>query len=166
FIDIDHFKATNDQHGHQVGDIVLRNVARLIREQLRNSDVLCRYGGEEFSALLINTEPSMAREIAERIRLAITNFRFNYVDSLQRSQHLTTSISIGVGQLPANSAHTDIANLCTSLVKQADRALYSAKSNGRNRVVLASALPHAPSIEKEHEQAPQEDKAATMLQPD
>jgi len=140
FIDIDHFKQTNDAHGHQVGDSVLRNVARLIREQLRNSDVLGRYGGEEFSALLINTESRTAHDIAERIRIAIESYRFKYVDNFRQTQTLSTTISIGIGQLPRHIPNTDIQSLCDSLIKQADRGLYAAKSNGRNQVIFAGTL--------------------------
>ncbi len=73
FMDVDLFKVVNDQHGHQIGDQVLRDVAGIIREQLRSSDVLGRYGGEEFSALLVNANSESAMEVAERIRAVVKN---------------------------------------------------------------------------------------------
>jgi two-component system cell cycle response regulator len=133
FMDVDHFKAINDQHGHQVGDMVLRDVASLIREQLRSSDVLGRYGGEEFAALLVNATQTSALEIAERIRAAIERhgFAVNERDTLQ------ATISIGVTSLPQLGVE-DTDKLALELVDRADQALYLAKNSGRNRVVHAS----------------------------
>ncbi|HEB92946.1 MAG TPA: sensor domain-containing diguanylate cyclase [Gammaproteobacteria bacterium] len=131
FLDIDHFKRINDQHGHRVGDRVLREVAGMIREQLRSTDVLGRYGGEEFSALLVNAEKEKALEIAERIRGVIAARRF----SLEDGGTLSATISIGVSSLPATvEGNEDIAE---ELLDRADQALYLAKSSGRNRVIPA-----------------------------
>jgi len=133
FMDVDHFKRVNDQHGHQVGDLVLREVAGLIREQLRTTDVLGRYGGEEFAALLINAPQTAALEIAERIRAAIAAHGFALADG----GSLAATISIGVAVLSKRGGAA-ISELAGNLVDRADQALYQAKTGGRNRVVAAS----------------------------
>ena len=131
FLDIDHFKRINDRHGHRIGDRVLSEVAGLIREQLRSTDVLGRYGGEEFSALLVNAEKGKALEIAERIRGVIEARRF----PLEDGGTLSATISIGVSSLPV--AAEGNGNIAEELVDRADQALYLAKNAGRNRVVPA-----------------------------
>lgn len=136
FLDVDYFKRVNDEHGHHAGDSVLRQVAGLIREQLRNCDVLGRYGGEEFAALLANTGPSTAQEIAERIRASIAQHEFHLPDD-HAPQIIHTTISIGVATLDTVNADRDVAELSQELVKRADDALYLAKDAGRNRVVRA-----------------------------
>lgn len=133
FMDVDHFKAVNDQHGHQLGDQVLREIAGLIREQLRASDVLGRYGGEEFSALLVNANSESAMEIAERIRSVIEKQSF----STSEDQFMSVTISIGVATLSTESADIESEKLSEDLVERADQAVYQAKHNGRNLVVLA-----------------------------
>ena len=135
FMDVDHFKAVNDQHGHQLGDQVLRKIAGLIREQLRASDVLGRYGGEEFSALLVNASNESAMEIAERIRAAIERQSF----STSGDQIMSVTISIGVAALPADCNEVDTGSLSEDLVDRADQAVYQAKHNGRNLVILSEA---------------------------
>ncbi len=138
-MDIDHFKQINDRYGHQAGDHILRQIAGLIREQLRNSDVLARYGGEEFAAVLPDTNARSAIEIAERIRENIAQHRF-----VAKDQHLveplSATLSIGVAIMGAGTIPSDIEPLVTKLIKQADAALYEAKNTGRNRVVLAGKL--------------------------
>ena len=133
FMDVDHFKAVNDQHGHQLGDQVLREIAGLIREQLRASDVLGRYGGEEFSALLVNANSESAMEIAERIRSVIEKQSF----STSEDQLMSVTISIGVATLSTESADIESEKLSEDLVERADQAVYRAKHDGRNMVVLA-----------------------------
>lgn len=133
FLDVDHFKAVNDRYGHQVGDQVLRVVASLVREQLRTSDVLGRYGGEEFAALLVNASADAAMEIAERIRAVIANYQFDLADK----QPLNITISIGVAKLFGGGSLGNEA-LASALVESADQAVYLAKHQGRNRVVLAT----------------------------
>ena len=133
FMDVDHFKKVNDKHGHQTGDQVLRVVAGLIREQLRASDVLGRYGGEEFAALLVNASSEAALEIAGRIRAVIAAHLFRTLDS----ETLAATISIGVAGLQHIEDENDPDVLATDLVDRADQAVYSAKNQGRNRVVLA-----------------------------
>jgi len=135
FMDVDHFKSVNDQHGHQTGDQVLRDVASFIREQLRSSDVLGRYGGEEFSALLVNANSESAMEIAERIRTVIEK----HVFKTSEDKDLSLTISIGVGTLPMKCSDIQPKNLSEDLVERADQAVYQAKRNGRNQVVLAEA---------------------------
>ncbi|MDT8383501.1 MAG: DUF484 family protein [Gammaproteobacteria bacterium] len=134
FMDVDHFKRVNDEHGHQTGDQVLRVVAGLIREQLRGSDVLGRYGGEEFAALLVNASGEAAMEIAERIRAVIAGHAFTTVDG----KSLAATISIGVATLLDRGQEASLAVLANDLVDRADQGVYAAKHQGRNQVVLLS----------------------------
>ena len=131
-LDVDHFKRVNDSHGHQTGDHVLREVAALIRAQLRGSDVLSRYGGEEFSALLSRSGPHEATEVAERIRQSIAHHHF----VTATGEPFQVTISIGVAtyhpdKVGSPKPQGDV------LIGHADRALYAAKSGGRNKVVCA-----------------------------
>lgn len=122
--DVDHFKKINDSYGHDVGDQVLKLIAETTRKEMRHKDVLARFGGEEFIALLSETQIQDAMLIAERIRLSIQH-QFLH----DRADHrIQFTVSIGVSQL---KSHTQ--NL-SELIKQADIALYRAKENGRNRV--------------------------------
>ena len=131
-MDVDHFKRVNDDHGHQTGDQVLRVVAGLIREQLRASDVLGRYGGEEFAALLVNASAEAAMEIAERIRAVIEAYDFETMDG----KHLSATISIGVATLKDTGKEASLEALANELVDRADQGVYAAKHQGRNQVVL------------------------------
>ncbi|MOA06850.1 Response regulator PleD [compost metagenome] len=124
-IDIDHFKQVNDQFGHDVGDQLLRQLAQLIRQVSRSADVLCRSGGEEFTILLPGTTLANACAIAERLRQCVA-------DSPSPNGTPMT-ISLGVAHCPDSGS-------VESSLKQADRALYAAKHQGRNRVVTAGAL--------------------------
>jgi len=117
-----------------MGDQVLRVLAGLIREQLRASDVLGRYGGEEFSALLVNATGEAAMEIAERIRTEIAAYPFKTLED----KSLAATISIGVAVLPRHNDEADLEMLANELVDRADQAVYRAKNQGRNRVVLAA----------------------------
>ncbi|GMQ97021.1 MAG: hypothetical protein BMS9Abin15_0710 [Gammaproteobacteria bacterium] len=129
FLDVDHFKRVNDEHGHQSGDAVLKNVASLIRHELRSSDVLGRYGGEEFAALLPQTNLNTACEIAERIRARIESHVFQLPGS-----SLKATISIGIATLQNNGNKAETTEtLAMNLLEEADRALYSAKHEGRNQ---------------------------------
>ncbi len=132
FLDIDKFKLINDQHGHIVGDEALRTVASLIQSQLRNNDVISRYGGEEFVVLLPRTALQQAFEIAERIRLTIANQELY----LTLGNILKLTISIGIALLP-EKLNEDDKTVSHHLVSSADGALYRAKQNGRNRVEFA-----------------------------
>lgn len=132
-LDIDRFKNINDTHGHQVGDQILIEVARLMRTQLRGSDLLARYGGEEFTALLTHTGRATALEIAERIRTAVAGHEF----IIPGHDNLRVTLSIGVALLEAPG--TDIQEESARLVACADHALYAAKHDGRNRVMSYTA---------------------------
>jgi diguanylate cyclase (GGDEF)-like protein len=123
--DIDHFKAINDRHGHEAGDAVLRSVAKTLRAALRETDLLSRWGGEEFLAVLVDTDARHASEVAERMRAGVE------ATALAATQEHAT-ISLGVATLPEVR---DVAAAWEALVKQADAHLYRAKSAGRNRVV-------------------------------
>jgi len=132
-LDVDYFKKVNDTYGHQVGDLVLREVAAIIRAQLRGSDVLSRYGGEEFSALLANTTPDEAMEVAERIRQSVEARLFDAPEC----DPFTVTISIGVAAMQCEKNSTIEARAGDNLIGQADRVLYDAKAGGRNKVISA-----------------------------
>ena len=124
--DIDFFKKFNDTYGHECGDFVLTNVANLIKTSLRDSDMASRYGGEEFTVLLVDTGKEDAMLVAERIRKTIEEFDFVY-----KEQHLHVTISGGVSMFDSEK---NLVSSTNELVNQADKALYVSKSNGRNRV--------------------------------
>ncbi len=125
-LDIDNFKMVNDQYGHLVGDIVLVRLAKILRQQLRSVDLCCRYGGEEFVLCLPDTHLEGAKDVAERIRLAIQQETIHSNDDL----HLSISISLGVAD-----NHEDQS--VEGILKRADAALYRAKDGGRNQTRLA-----------------------------
>jgi len=130
FIDIDHFKKINDNYGHQTGDNILKEVARIIRELVRSADVVARYGGEEFTVLLSHKGKQKATEIAERIRETIEGRIFTD----PRHGDITVTTSIGINSLNATEHEGDVNEIATLFVECADRALYQAKNNGRNRI--------------------------------
>lgn len=132
FLDIDKFKRINDTLGHLAGDEVLRNVASMIKLQLRSNDVVARYGGEEFVVLLPQTALGKACEIAERIRAAIAAKPLQPLPG----ESLTVTISIGVAMLPEKLVEDDNTS-GQKLISSADAALYQAKESGRNKVVCA-----------------------------
>jgi diguanylate cyclase (GGDEF)-like protein len=132
-VDLDHFKSVNDRFGHLIGDVVLREVAEQIKDQLRLSDAMARYGGEEFAVLLVQTNAVTARAIAERIRERIAGQVFKLPDGVK----LSVTISIGVSTLMEEMRGADVDARARDLVGRADSALYSAKRSGRNRVVAA-----------------------------
>jgi two-component system cell cycle response regulator len=132
FVDADHFKRINDEHGHQVGDLVLREIATRICAKMRANDVATRYGGEEFAVLLPQTKGSDAVHLAERMRLAVAAEPV----LTDTGRVIPVTVSIGVGQIaPARDLHSTAAAQRT-LLASADGALYRAKGGGRNRVVL------------------------------
>lgn len=124
-IDIDHFKLVNDQHGHLVGDEVLRQVAQRTQLRLRRSDLLARYGGEEFLALLPNTDQPGALVVAEAIRRSVAELPI----TVGKTQ-IPVTVSIGVHSHPQTPAPA----ASQTLIAASDEALYRAKHNGRNRV--------------------------------
>lgn len=126
FIDLDHFKSINDKCGHQAGDSVLKQAAKIFNDIIRSSDILARYGGEEFVILLTNTPLQTAYEIAERIRKSIASNDF----IISPSQSLNITLSIGISVLDERRQITNSQRL----IKAADEAVYDAKINGRNRV--------------------------------
>lgn len=134
FLDIDHFKQFNDNHGHHIGDLILREVAGLIKRQMRTSDVMARFGGEEFAVLLVRTGPQEAMEIAERIRRSIENHQ--PPDGTGNPLQITISVGCtgltGVPDAPSDNA-------MQYLLQQADKALYDAKQSGRNRISYREA---------------------------
>lgn len=129
-MDVDDFKRLNDNHGHLVGDRVLRAVAGLVRGQMRGVDTAARYGGEEIAIILPRTEMVAAYNQAERIRAAIADHRIT-VDGTGDSQVIGVTASFGIAAYPESEAHT-----AEELVRRADRALYRAKKTGKNRVEL------------------------------
>jgi diguanylate cyclase (GGDEF)-like protein len=133
YIDVDHFKQVNDKVGHQAGDDVLREVASRIKMELRLSDALARFGGEEFVVLLINADLQAAAMVADRIRAGVADKPFY----LAGGQFLNVSVSIGVAALDDYARDHAIEGVAQQLVASADGALYQAKEAGRNRVVMA-----------------------------
>ncbi len=126
-LDLDHFKSINDQFGHLIGDQVLREVAKVAEETIRDSDIIFRYGGEEFLVLLSGTRISGATLLAERIRSNIERLRvYSELD-------LRITASMGVVSMSGNENQE-------SLFKRADKALYRAKNNGRNQVVIDDSV--------------------------
>ena len=130
-IDIDHFKMVNDNYGHMVGDEVLLLVARLMQTTFRASDLIYRYGGEEFVAIISAESDALARNVFERVRLAIEAHSFPRVEQL--------TISIGYAEVDPNLLPLEV-------LSRADRSLYRAKQDGRNLVYefqeLVERIPH------------------------
>lgn len=123
FIDIDHFKKINDTYGHQYGDQILGDVANRIKQTIRKSDLLCRWGGEEFLVATQNMLPTEVSILAEKLRMSVNQIKF--LDS-----KITVSISIGV---KSTNKRVEI----DSFIAEADAAMYQAKKNGRNQVVVS-----------------------------
>ncbi|HZT25615.1 MAG TPA: PleD family two-component system response regulator [Pseudolabrys sp.] len=128
-LDIDYFKAINDGYGHDAGDDVLREFALRIRKSIRNIDLACRYGGEEFVIVMPETDMAVATMVAERIRRRIAGEPFVIQQGVR---NLDVTISVGI------AAFDGAKDTAAAVLKRADTALYRAKRDGRNRVV-----PHA-----------------------
>ncbi len=124
-LDIDHFKVINDEHGHEAGDRVLEDVAGIIKDQLRTQDLIARWGGEEFLAVLPDTELRSAQASAERVRQALMSREWQ----APSGERIDITISAGVSEFRSD----DDLN---SAINRADRALYRSKEGGRNRVEL------------------------------
>lgn len=140
-LDMDGFKSVNDRYGHPAGDQVLRESAALVQAELRASDILGRWGGEEFAVLLKSTDATFATTVAERLRVAIAEHVFELTlpaddptQAPERVQHRQT-ISLGVAMLDDSMSDE------FDLIGAADRMLYAAKRAGRNRVVAAGIAP-------------------------
>lgn len=134
-IDIDHFKRFNDEFGHGVGDQVLRLMAKVLRERVRDVDLPARYGGEELIVVLPNAGLATAATVAERIRRAVAECHLTRRSTGEALPGIT--ISIGVAQFQGGESMADLIERC-------DRALYQAKKTGRNRVVIETELEAAP----------------------
>lgn len=124
-VDIDHFKDYNDHYGHLVGDAILREIARAIKENIRQIDFMGRYGGEELSIILAETDKEQASPAAERIRQAIESRRITVYD-----EDLHVTISIGFSTFPEDATGIQ------GIIEKADQALYLAKQTGRNKVCM------------------------------
>jgi two-component system cell cycle response regulator len=130
-MDIDHFKRINDTYGHQEGDAVLCKVACLFRKELRDYDVAARFGGEEFIAVVPETSLTEAASIAERIRKSIEGVVFK-----GNGEYLKITVSLGISTYPAPEINSP-----DDLIREADKALYRAKTNGRNRIEAMLTFP-------------------------
>jgi diguanylate cyclase (GGDEF)-like protein len=126
FVDIDHFKTVNDTYGHAAGDTVLRGVAQTIAENLRTSDLIGRYGGEEFMLILTETNMEEGATLSEKLRVLVERLRF----SIEGNPALSVTISIGI--VGGSGQQLRMENL----VRDADAAMYSAKSLGRNQTYI------------------------------
>jgi diguanylate cyclase (GGDEF)-like protein/putative nucleotidyltransferase with HDIG domain len=132
-VDVDHFKTVNDSHGHAVGDQVLQKVAAILNDSVRDGDLVCRYGGEEFSILLPHLDIDDAKRAAERFRRAIESTKI-------QGLRLTASFGVSAMSLGAGDPH--------ELLNEADKCLYIAKRSGRNRVTAWDEVPHDVDIDE------------------
>jgi len=126
-LDLDNFKSYNDRYGHLVGDVLLSRVARIIKDNLREIDIVARYGGEEFSIILPNTDKKEAEYVSLRLRQAIEKERIHAYD-----EDLQITVSIGGSLFPQDAKNAQ------QLIDGADRALYRAKDAGKNQVRFCS----------------------------
>jgi diguanylate cyclase (GGDEF)-like protein len=133
-IDIDHFKALNDTHGHRAGDMALQALGQLLAANTRGGDVACRYGGEEFVVALPGATLEVAHERAERLRRAVETLRVDYAGAT-----LSLTISAGIAAYPVHGDRVD------EVLDNADQALYQAKNGGRNRCVVRAIHARLPA---------------------
>lgn len=124
--DIDNFKTVNDTYGHKFGDLVLQELVRRAQAALRDTDVLCRYGGEEFCCILPETDLKGGRPVAERIRSKIADTPFTIGE-----EHITVTVSLGLAQMDCGIPDAP------ALLDRADQALFKAKGEGKNRAVVS-----------------------------
>lgn len=138
-VDIDNFKRLNDEYGHNVGDMVLKEVAKTMRRAIRECDIIARYGGEEFVVTLPDTDSAMASEVGERLRDAVACIEW---DSHGLGNIPQVTVSVGIAEFPLHGySHYHLTNA-------ADKALYVAKRTGKNRVVIHEALPQEESLDR------------------
>ena len=123
-IDIDDFKKINDQYGHQCGDLILKEIAELLKDSSREIDYVCRYGGEEFSIILSASNLEQGYKTAERVRKSVAELDYMCVNP---SFSFKTTVSIGLAEFPCH------ATTKKELIAQADKAMYIAKFSGKNR---------------------------------
>jgi len=133
-LDLDHFKKMNDVHGHAVGDQVLVEVARLLRDNIGTLDHVARVGGEEFAVAVVAAEPYHGRDLADRIVRA-----FRTRDWSRIRPGLAATVSVGVAVLPPNQSSGDPHEVISQLMQRADRALYVVKQNGRDGFHIAGS---------------------------
>lgn len=131
-LDIDHFKRFNDTYGHEAGDAVLRAIGQFLQDHVRDGDIACRFGGEEFTIILPGAGIDVARERGERLRERLSHLEINLADG--QVGHVTASLGTAAFPLHGQS--------CQAVIKVADEALYQAKKQGRNRMVVADSTPH------------------------
>jgi diguanylate cyclase (GGDEF)-like protein len=140
--DIDHFKKVNDTYGHQAGDAVLTAVAKIIKEEARDTDLVGRFGGEEFLCILNSTDREGALIFCERFRKRIESVRIEHAGTV-----IPVTISLGTAtSLSEGGARPDPVAAVKDLVGRADTALYFAKANGRNRCCQFETLPSNDSL--------------------
>ena len=133
-IDLDHFKKINDTYGHKAGDVMLQTLGTLLTTKTRDGDIACRYGGEEFIIVLPGASQTIAQRRAEQMRSTFEELRITYGGHI-----LSATLSAGVAEFPLNGIDGE------TVLQDADKALYTAKSLGRNRVVVAETAPVKPS---------------------
>jgi two-component system, cell cycle response regulator len=131
-MDIDFFKHFNDQYGHHAGDFVLRSVAQFIKQSVRKQDIVSRFGGEEFTAIMPLTAKADSAKVMDRIRQKLSQTSFDMDHGKQAFQ---IQISIGIAEFPGDAQNE------TDLVNASDQALYQAKNTGRNQVVIYQPIP-------------------------
>lgn len=130
YVDMDNLKEINDVYGHDQGDLVLKDIARLATESSRRIDIVCRWGGDEFVLILPETSMGEAKAKAEKLRVLIANYSFPRIDGHDGKEPVSATVSIGVAGLDQDDSDP------TSLFKKADEAMYRAKKNGKNRVEI------------------------------
>jgi diguanylate cyclase (GGDEF)-like protein/PAS domain S-box-containing protein len=131
-VDVDRFKRFNDEYGHQVGDDCLRTVASAVRDTVRATDLVARYGGEEIAIILPAVDAAGAAHTAEKVRAAVESLQLTHAGSPEFGRVVTASVGVAT----ALARHGGTMRMPESLVQAADNALYKAKRNGRNRVEL------------------------------
>lgn len=131
-MDIDYFKVINDMYGYQVGDEVLKKIAKILNDVVRKEDIVTRYGDEEFIIALPNTTDRNAYVLAERIRKDVKNFNFFE----EENEPMSVTISIGISTYPFPHMDPEV----NTLIRYAEHALYNAKKQGKNKVILFSQI--------------------------
>lgn len=126
-VDIDFFKNVNDTYGHDAGDEVIKNISRILKSRFRESDIVCRFGGEEFCILAVNMDPEQSVRIFEELRKHIEKSE-THVDG----RIIKNTVSMGI--------YAESADSLDRMIKQADMMLYEAKKRGRNRIVCSGNL--------------------------
>jgi diguanylate cyclase (GGDEF)-like protein len=135
-LDIDFFKKINDTHGHQIGDMVLKKLAAVIVDSVREFDIVVRYGGEEILVILPNTRVANAFELAQRLRQKVEETMLVEPDLEKDRPAISITVSIGV----AGYRFSGDGGTAADIVERADQALYQAKNQGRNRVISSNDL--------------------------